>query len=81
MASDGYAVLVGGPEDGRHVFVGHCRPGRPRHIDFEAEDGSSIARYRRCTRWQFDARRSGGCGHIGQVTYRFVGRVEQGATA
>jgi hypothetical protein len=70
---DGHAVLVRGPEDGGTVYVG---PKPPRKIDFDLEDSGRVARYVRCTRLQFDAFRSRGCGHIGQVTYRFKGYVE-----
>ena len=79
MQNDGYAVMVGGPHDGEHIYVGHCRPERPRKIDFEVGEtgGVWVARYLRCTRFQFDAWRSGGCGHRGQVTYRFEGYIAQ----
>lgn len=73
MATDGHAELIGGPEDGRTIFVGGCTMPPPR-IDFEVE-GGRVARYVRCTRFQFDARRSGGCGRIGQPSYRFRGYV------
>jgi hypothetical protein len=69
---DGYAVLVRGPENGAIVYVG-AKP--PRKIDFQETD--RIARYVRCTRLQFDAFRSRGCGHTGQVTYRFKGYIQE----
>lgn len=71
-SSDGRAVMVGGPEAGTTVYVGVRRP--PARIDYETD--GRLARYRRCTRFQFDPFRSGGAGHIGQTTYRFVGFVE-----
>lgn len=78
MTRDGYAVMVNGPEDGRRMYVGEKLP---RKIDFELDGSERIARYVRCTRLQFDAFRSRGCGHIGQVTYRFKGYTEAGTEA
>lgn len=70
-----YATLVNGPEDGLRVFVGNlARP--PRKIDF-AGDGDRIARYVRCTRLDVDPGRPRGCGHVGRLTYRFKGYVEE----
>lgn len=73
--TDSRAILVGGPENGGTVFLGALKR-RPRKIDFLADRGSSVARYIRATRFQFDARRSGGCSEIGQTAYRFIGFVE-----
>jgi hypothetical protein len=75
--NDGYAVLTRGPEDGGTVYVGRNPPPR---IDFVSEDGTRVARYVRCTRLQFDAFRSRGCGHTGQTTYRFRCYVELAET-
>lgn len=73
--TDGKAVLIGGPEDGGTVFIGHGSRG-PRKIDFVSESGNRVARYIRATRFQFDPWRSGGCAAIGQPAYRFKGYVE-----
>lgn len=72
----GYAVMVGGPEDGRTMYVGACRR-PPRRIDCDEE--GRVARYVRVTRLQFDPNRAGGPGHVGQTTYRFAGFVEANA--
>lgn len=72
LTKEGYAALSGGPEDGRSVYLGGCRRLPPK-IDFDAD--GRLARYRRCTRFQFDPFRAGGAGHIGKTTYRFVGYV------
>ena len=67
-----YATCYGGPEDGLDVRIpGTSVP--PRRIDFADQPGDRTARYVRVSNV---FRRPAGRGHVGQVSYRFVGYLD-----